>query len=304
VDPLYLPDLSGVDLPSAYADALLLALDVRASAAWAGHVSALSLASPDCPNLWVGAPGDALDVDGDAEGMSWADHCAVGLVDYAGAAWWETSVVVEGDPEDAVGATTTASRSIVADALVAQGSEALFELDGEVSDAMTRTLAPGYDRWTWSSLVEATVTGSEALSGTAAPGGFRTDAYLYVEGGDSARLELRGNVYLFEDRIAERFDSLAADLVYLGSGGPSDCLLEPNGWLSLRDTNAYWYDLVFLPGDSESVDTGLDPACDGCGTLYVRGVESGEVCVDLSAAWDGRLAPPETAEYVLSVYDR
>lgn len=299
VDPLYLPDVSDVDLPAAYADAFALALTVRAGTAWAGHVAALDLRAPGCPDLWAGAPGDALDLDED-DGVSWADHCAAGTIDFGGAVWWESAVAIDGDPNDAEGATTEASRRLVGDAVVGQAGDARFELDGDVSDAFARTLAPGYDHWTWSSLVQATVTGADVSSDT--PGGYRADLYLSVEGGDAARLEARGNLYLFEDRVAERFDSVAADLTYLGVGGPNDCTLEPYGWISVRDTNAYWYDLVFLPGDSETVDTGADPACDGCGTLYVRGVESGEVCVDLSAAWDGRLEPPGVEDYVLSIH--
>ncbi len=299
VDPLYLPDLSDVDVPAAYAEAFALALDVRAAGAWAGHLAALDLAAPGCPDLWAGAP-EELEVDGD--GVSWADHCAAGAVDFGGALYWETAASVSGDAASAEGLVTDAARTLVGDAVVGEGGVARFELDGEASDALTRTVAPGYDHWTWSSLVTGTVTGSDVFAGTATPAGYRADLYLAVEGGDAARLEARGNLYLYEDRIAERFDSLALDLTYLGVGGPSDCTLEPSGWLSLRDSDAYWYDLVFLPGDAEDVDTGLDPACDGCGTLYVRGVESGEVCVDLSAAWDGRLEPPDVSEFVWSIH--
>jgi len=302
VDPLYLPDTSDIDFPAAYAEAFALALSVRTAPVWRGHVDALALATPGCPDLWAGAPDDALEVDTDAPGVSWADHCAAGTVDFGGAAYWETDVSVTGDATTAEGQITSAARTLISDAVVGQAGETRFELDGEATDALTRTVAPDYDRYTWSSLVQGTVTGTNVLADTPTPGGYRADVYLYVEGGDSARLEARGNVYLYEDRVAERFDSLAADLSYVGVGGPSDCTREPTGWLSLRDSDAYWYDLVFLPGNADDVDTGLDPACDGCGTLYVRGVESGEVCVDLGAAWDGRLAPPETSEFVWSIH--
>lgn len=308
VDPLYVPDVADLDLPGIYAEALSLALDVRAGRAWAGHVASLDLAQPGCPDLWAGAPADALDVDEEA-GVSWADHCTAGVVDWSGAAWWETAVSVSGDATTEAGEVTDAARTLVADAVVGEAGAARFELDGEAEDALSRTLAPGYDRWTWSSLVTGTVTGDLVLGGTETPGGYRADLYVYAEGeGDGAdpgggtRLEARGNVYLFDDRLAERFDSVALDVVALASGGPSDCTLEPTGWLSVRDTNAYWYDLVFLPSGGEDVDTGLDPACDGCGELYIRGVPSGEVCVDLSAVWDGRLAPPETSEFVWSIH--
>lgn len=296
VDPLFVPDVSAVDLPAVYAEALALALATQASPVWSAHVATLGMATPGCPDLWVGAPGDALEVD-EEDGVSWADHCGGEGVGFYGAAWWETLVDVEGDPAESTGQVTTAARTLVANALVGD-STARLELDGEVSDALTRTVAPDYDRWTWSSLVTATVSGSEVD----AVGAYRADMYVAVEGGDASSLEARGNLYFFEHRV-DRFDSVAMDLRFVEVGGASECTLEPYGWLSLRDENAYWYDLVFLPGDGDTVDTAVDPACDGCGDLYIRGVPSGQVCLDLSAVWDGRLAPPETEDYVLSLYD-
>lgn len=307
VDPLYVPDVSDVDLPAAYAEAFSLALDVRTAAAWAGHVATLGMRTPGCPDLWVGAPEDTLDLDEDAPGLSWADHCDTGAgVDFGGALYWETAVDVSGDTTSAEGRTSAAERTLVADATVGNGEDVRFELDGEASDALSLTEAPDYTRYTWSSLVTATVTGSEVFAGTTTPGGYRTDVYLYAEGGGadaSARLEARGNVYLFEDRLAERFDSVAMDLSYVSPVGaaPTDCTLEPTGWLSVRDSEAFWYDLVFLPAGGE--DTGATDACDGCGALYIRGVPSGEVCVDLSGTWDGRLSPPAIADFALSLHD-
>ncbi|MES2645173.1 MAG: hypothetical protein V4850_37140 [Myxococcota bacterium] len=306
VDPLFLPDVSGIDLPVAYADAFAMALNVRTATAWAGHVATLGMRTAGCPDLWVGAPGDALDLDDDAPGVSWADHCDNGQgVDFGGALYWETAVAVEGDPASEEGRTSSAERTLVGDATVGEGSDARFELDGEASDAVSLSEAPGYARYTWSSLVAGTVTGSEVFVGTSTPGGYRTDLYLYAEGGDAERLEARGNLYLYEDRIADRFDSVAMDLSYVGptNAAPTDCTLEPTGWLSVRDADAYWYDLVFLPADAEAPETGVSAACDGCGELYVRGVPAGQVCVDLSLAWDGRLAPPSIADFALSLHD-
>lgn len=310
VDPLYLPDVSDVDLPAAYADAFALALEVRTATAWTGHVATLGMRTTGCPDLWVGAPGDALDLDMDAPGVSWADHCDNGLgVDFSGALYWETAVAVEGDATSAEGRTSSAERTLLGDATVGEGEDARFELDGEATDAVTLSEAPGYSHYTWSSLVSATVTGSEVFAGASTPGGYRTDLYLYAEGGltgaEAERVEARGNVYLYSDRLADRFDSVAMDLAYVGptNAAPTDCTAEPTGWLSLRDTDAYWYDLVFLPAGGESPDTGTSAACDGCGELYIRGVPSGQVCVDLSGAWDGRLAPPSIADFALSIHD-
>ncbi|MDP2308982.1 MAG: hypothetical protein Q8P18_23365 [Pseudomonadota bacterium] len=306
VDPLYLPDVSGIDLPVAYTDAFVLALDVRTANAWAGHVATLGMRTAGCPDLWVGAPGDTLEIDQDAPGVSWADHCDNGLgVDFSGAMYWDTSVDIAGDTQSAEGRTSSAERTLIGDATVGEGADARFELDGEASDAVSLSEAADYSRYTWSSLVAGTVTGSEVFAGSSTPGGYRTDLYLYAEGGEAERLEARGNIYLYEDLLADRFDSVAMDLAFVGptNAAPTDCTLEPTGWLSLRDADAFWYDLVFLPADAETLDTGVSAACDGCGELYVRGVASGQVCVDLSLAWDGRLAPPSIADFALSLHD-
>ncbi|MFZ5481781.1 MAG: hypothetical protein ACOZNI_33780 [Myxococcota bacterium] len=303
LDTLELPDVSDVDLPAAFAEGLAVALEVRGARAWAGHVAALADVEAGCPDLWVGPPDeDTLEVDTDEGGWSWADHCEGGQgVAFEGAVWWEADALAEGDPATTEGDTVTGLRRLVGDATVAAGEAARFELDGEIEDALTTNTAPDYFRWTWSSTVDATVTGEDALAGASTPGGWRADLYTYATGGDADTLEIRGDVYLFEDRIAGRFDSLSMDL----ATSPDAC--EPYGWLSLRDENAYWYDLVFLPRDAEDAsDTGSTNTpydeCDGCGTLYLRGVESGEVCPDLSVVWDGRLAPPEIEEFVFSFH--
>lgn len=306
VDPLHLPDVSGVDFPAVYADAFSMALGVRTSTAWAGHVASLGMRTAGCPDLWVGPPGDMIDLDGDARGVSWSDHCNNGQgVDFSGALYWETGVEIDGDPSSSEGRTTSAQRRLVGDATVGQGADARFELDGEAADAINITEAPGYSRYTWSSRVLGTVTGTEVFAGSSTAGGYRTDLYLYAEGGGAERLEARGNLYLYEDRLAGRFDSVAVDLTFVGptDAAPTDCTLEPTGWLSVRDEDAFWYDLVFLPEAAEPVDTGGAAACDGCGELYVRGVASGQVCVDLSFAWDGRLAAPSVADFALSLHD-
>jgi hypothetical protein len=309
VDPLYVPDTSELDLPADYADAFSLALSLRTASPWAAHVATLGMATPGCPDLWVGAPDDAsIGVGTDAPGMSWSDHCANGGgVDFAGGVYWESGALSTGDAASAEGAVTGGARRLVGDALVGAGADARFEFDGEASDAVTRSVAPGYDHWTWSSLVQATVSGSDVpAAALSLAGGYRTDMYLYAEGGDAGRVEARGDVYLFDDRIAAHFDSVSLDLALIAptGAGPSDCTAEPYGWIGLRDTDAYWYDVVFLPRDEEDATDAADlAACDGCGTLYVRGVESGEVCVDLSAAWDGRLAPPPIEDFVLPLHD-
>ena len=124
------------------------------------------------------------------------------------------------------------------------------------------------------------------------------------------RLEARGNVYLFEGRIQDRFDSIVVDMELIGDlgRGPDDCVLEPRGYIGLRDTNAYWHDLVFLPRYEDDLTNNGFPneplsVCDGCGTLYIRGVKTVDVCVDFSSVFSGGLIRPPIEDFVQSLHD-
>lgn len=126
--------------------------------------------------------------------------------------------------------------------------------------------------------------------------------------------EPRGNIFLFDSKLAGRFDSVEIDLAFAGPGAaaPTECADEPRGWIGLRDENAYWYDVVFQPRYDEDVTgTGTtNPpygACDGCGAIYIRGVEQvealGEVCLDFDFVFsESPVTPPATADYVLPLH--
>ena len=141
------------------------------------------------------------------------------------------------------------------------------------------------------------------------PGGYRTDMYVFYSGGDADRFEARGNVYLFDGRMHTYFDSLQVEINLSGptGAGPQACELEPNGWIGLRDQNAYWFDLVFEPRRTDDIgdpDYDNEPytGCDGCGTLYIRGLQDREVCIDFSFLWeDGFLSPPSAQEFVMPI---
>ena len=59
--------------------------------------------------------------------------------------------------------------------------------------------------------------------------------------------------------------------------------------------------------DDDVTDTGYpnDPysACDGCGTLYVRGLEQPalEVCMSFDFLWQGLVQPPPVADFVFTL---
>lgn len=307
---LALPDLSGVDLPAAFVEAVQVARGVTTAAAWGGHVASLSRGTAACPDLYVG-PIEAADMDLGEDAVTWQDYCNPGAAAFGGWVSWDGSVQVEGAVEDAAGQAVDATRSLVGDGLVATADGAAFELRGEASETVYRVQAPDYTRWTWQSLVDATVTGADAF-GTADQAGWRADLYMAAAGGEAPSLELRGNAFFFQPRVAGRFDSLNAELVF---GADPDCTLEPRGWIGLRDGDAYWYDLVFLPlvdggaGDGSGYDNPGYGACDGCGTLYVRGLEAtdyvveyGEVCPDFGEGWqlsDDQV--PDPADFLLTL---
>lgn len=316
VQDLLLPDLTEIDMPAAYNEALTASLAVTMNAPWQGNIDILELGHDGCPDLYVGAPADA-DLDDDEQfGISWADYCETpGGLYYGGHVVWDGTVTGDGDASSDAGRTVQGSRQMLANSVVGNDDDVLYEFDGEGSDSLYLVESPGYTRWTYSSLIEATVTGSivSDLTGATDGGGWRTDLYLYATGGNADYLEARGNIFLFGTRLSERFDSVAMDLSFTGPTGaaPDSCTAEPVGWIGLRDENAYWYDLVFQPADANDTDgSSADTqysACDGCGTLYIRGIETieyGEICVDFSWLWDANpLVLPEPEDFVFTIRD-
>ena len=152
--------------------------------------------------------------------------------------------------------------------------------------------------------MDATVTGTLPFPDGPA-GGWRTDLNLSWTSGDQDTLTANGNVYFFDHLIAGRFDSVNMDLTLQGPTGasPEACTAEPIGFISLRDPDAFWYDLVFDPLESDGeYDNEPYAGCDGCGTLYIRGVkQEAPVCLDLSWVWSGALTPPAAADYALGL---
>lgn len=303
--PLELPAIDGIDFERAFVDAFRVARSIDARAAWTGHRASLEHREPGCPDLWFGEPEE---LDGRPVGLHWADACTTGGgVWYDGLVHWKSDLTV-----DHLGGQRVeeATRELVGDGVVRQAEDVVVELDGTARDALY-LLDGGASRSVYSSRVRGTVTGARAFSGDAlTPHGYRADLYLRATAGDVDTLEMRGEAYLFGAPLQGRFDSLALDVTMAGPTGlgPDDCALEPIGWIALRDEQAFWYDLVFLPSrsdDTSSTPYPNDPlsACDGCGTLYVRGVESGEVCLGFDFLFDGSEPLPELADFILGPHD-
>lgn len=303
-EELVMPPIDGIDLPQAWSEMLSLALEVRLQTAWQGQLESLELRRPGCPDLYAGvSPEQEMDMD--AGGMSWSDRCQAGTLGYSGWTHWDSALEVIETETDR---TASGTRALQGDAVVTRDGELLYELKGQGEDSLLEITGEAYRRWVYSSTLDATVTGTLPFAGSATPEGWRTDLYMSATGGDADRLELRGNVFFFTPMVAERFDSINVDIELVGptGAGPDSCLEEPLGFISLRDADAFWYDLVFQPRDGSGSDTGYEnepySGCDGCGTLYVRGVEQAEpVCLDLSWIWSGALQPPAAEEFVYSL---
>ena len=294
---LPLPDTDPALVAQGLDAAWARALELHVGVPWALQEATLDTRTAGCPDLYLGAP---LDEDRAEEGgQHWLDSCTPeGAPHYRGQLWWDTSLEATGSAEEAAGQQLSARRSLAGTASVAEeeadGSEVLrFSFDGAAEDQWTAITVGEQTRFTWTSQLAGSVGGSLVDEGPAG-GRFRTDTYRYVSGPDTPTLELRTETYLYEPVLAGAFDSFGAELSWAGEGaaGPEDCALEPRGWIGVRDPEAYWFDLRFLPLDGD-----IDPAaCDGCGELFVRGIEEvslGQVCPTWS--WEG-LQPPDIRE--------
>jgi len=302
---LPLPDTTGIDFEAAYRDALdvLLATDMRA--VWDGHREGLRTIRPGCPDLWAGEPDDV-----EEPGTSWQDHCTTtaGFA-YDGALTWENEASREGEADSPLGAIEAGRRSLRGDGAVGSDGGLVFDFGGTGEDAFTSNVAADYAQWSYSSTIVGEARGSGGFGAQAAlPGGFRSDLYVAYTGGATQAVEARGELLMHEGVVGDRFSGISADLALPGpdAAGSSVCVDEPTGWLSLRDDDAYWYDLVFQPryledATGEVYENYPYGECEGCGTLYIRGVEQGTVCMDLSGLFDGSLTPPPLEDYVLSL---
>jgi len=316
---LEVPEVDVEQVAVAVQEALVMALRTNLMPAWSGHFTALNSGRDGCPDMYVGVPED-IDVviaDADREDFEplpyWSDYCETpGGLYFRGFDMWESFFEATGDVEDEAGRISSGSRYMGADASIGDWEGVKYRFFGQGSDALYISESPTYHRWIYTSSMTGTVAGRDTFEGldTQTPEGFRTDMYIYAVGGDEEYIEARGNLFLLEDRIQGEFDSVAMDLYMTGptGAGADDCVLEPHGWMGLRDENAFWYDLIFLPSSEEDVtsddwDNEEYSACDGCGTLYIRGLEAvavGKICPDFGELWNGMISVPEEEDFILT----
>jgi hypothetical protein len=308
-------DIATIDFVTAYRDAMNLAVSVSTQQPWLGHTTSITGRGPGCPDFWTGEITDPSgEIVGNDFGLSWYDDCQTSLgMSYDGWVWWDFSVVEAGDPTTAEGLTSDATRTIEGDAFVSDvDGNVVFEFDGTATDSFYNVEADGYTRFTYSSTVDGTVTGSAPFgTDSLTPDGYRSDLFLFLSGGDVDAFEARGNVYMFTPQLEGRFDSIEVDLSFTGpaSAAPGSCTLEPLGWIGLRDANALWYDVIFQPRYTDDIvgePFPNDPrsACDGCGFLYVQGIAQDiQVCMDFNFLFDGQTVPlPDPDDYVLPLH--
>jgi hypothetical protein len=297
-DALPLPDFSDVDLAAAATDAMTLALALDLSGPWAAHAQSLAQRTDGCPDVYVGNPGvDDDRIGDDATGLSWMDTCRTPAGrTYGGFMYWETQLDRTAGVEG--------SRTLVGRASVSMGDSLELYVRGAGSDSFVLTDDGGVTHWQQNTSLDVSVEGS--ASGWPTEGGARTDLSRQITGGDLVnRIDMSGSAHVPDARIQDRFDSLEMDLSLQGElgAGPDDCTLEPRGYLGLRDPDAHWVHLVFLPLDDQDPtwsDTDRS-VCDGCATLYVRGVEQPDpVCVDWAELFDV-VPAPVPADYALSI---
>lgn len=305
-------DIHKIVWETVFTDAVSLMVTVNTQGPWRAHRSTMETRQLGCPDFYAGEFTVGLQTVGDDDGISWFDDCLTpsGLY-YDGWLWWETDVVEFGDPTTDDGRTSDAYRRVEGDALVGDDKGVRLEFDGEATDSFYKLEAYGYERFVYSTSIRATVTGRDVFADSLTPDGYRTDLFMNITGGDIDVFQARGNVYMFDAQLHDRFDSIEVDMAMVGPGGaaPGDCTQEPLGWIGVRDPNAYWYHVVFQPRAEENIvgETYVNDElslCDGCGRLYVQGVEQEgvDVCIDFSFLFDGGFPLPDADDFVLPIH--
>ena len=293
-DPLELPeDVDVIDYDVAVTQAIAVALGADLASTWRGHVQMMENGDATCPRVFLGAPEDE---DMDEDVISWAGSCSTGGLDYTGTVTWQTEVDTEGG----------GGRSLTGDAEVADANgNVQFQFDGEASDDVTWTDGG----FSYGSSIEGQVSGLAMFGAdSAVPGGFRGNVDLATA--SDGTMTIDANLYLFGEPLLGRFDSVVLDIEF-----QEGCADEPVGYVGLRGTDGYWFDVYFMPkfaADDPTVEAQAypyeiidNPVCDGCGHLFVRNVRVDavpDVCPDFGSL-AGALSAPPVDEYVLTLHD-
>ncbi len=289
-------DVDKIDYGRAASEAVRLALAADLVAPWRGHVDLLSRSDGECPTLFIGQPEDAM--VGDEDNLSWAGSCSYDdTLEFNGFMTWDMAIDEDG---------TGASREAGGDALIFEDGELALEFDGEATDSVTWLPGGG---WSYASTMEGQFSGPVAYGADSpVPGGFRGSSDVAYD--SSGTLHVDANLYFFGDPLLDRFDAIAVDIDF-----EDGCTDEPLGYIGLRGTDGFWFDIYFLPRYAADDPTAAasaypyelieDPTCDGCGSLFVRNVRAelpNDVCPDFASVAAG-LGAPTIDEYVMTLHD-
>lgn len=293
---LIMPDLTGLDMEASLQQGLGLTVISDLRAPWGAFTSTFERAAPGCPDVYS-SDAEAQD---EMSALYWSDSCKTnaGLF-FDGELGWEVSGARDYIDESRY--VEYGQRSLLGNARVEEFDTRLLAFSGEASDSYYQSFDPAGNSWTYSAQLAGTVSGALAFSeGAIFTGGLREELYINYKVGTQDLLSLRGDVFLLQETF-DRFDSVSLDITLYGTRGapPNACQKEPYGYIGLRDTSAYWYEVVFMPIGGPD-DDAEDAACDGCGTLFVRGVEQETpVCLSFDGLWEA-LAPPVFDDYIFS----
>lgn len=294
-------DLTGVD-EQLFVDSVALILTVSANSVWGAIDASLARGNgSSCPDVYLGTPNpnevDFEGVDDDFDGWSWYDYCRNGSTRIGGGMFWDTELVTSIDKGDTL---YEGQRSLVSAAWVGTDDETFVQFDGDLDDSLRMRVAPGGGKTVegYSMSFDGIVGGSDLFAD--ATGWRSTLEFDYQPGSFS----IIGNLFMFEQVVDGRFDAWSYQL----EEGDTTCAKEPEGWLAVRAIDGFWFELDYETpldyGDTGKVpDTDPYAACDGCGTLYVRGIdqlerqEVGVLCPDFSTAWSG-IATPQPEDFL------
>lgn len=298
-DSLDMPELTQEELEALVADGLALALSMNGQAPWLGLGSALERAEPGCPDVYAGdLPSFTASETG---GWGWEDACtgAAGAR-FDGYLWWLSQITVNGVLGGSPPGRALARRVLTGEGAVSEGAEVRYVFEGNQDETLDMEVGREDVKWTYSGEFDVSTWGSDAFAETdPTPNGWRAAGSITTHGGDLWDFSLAMEAYFFGTVLDGRMDALSADLDWSLDPEGEGCDAEPFGSLSLRLADGTWLDMAYLEAGGNS----MSPDCDGCATLYVRGLEAGQVCPELGWIWDGRLAPPPLTDWVLSARD-
>lgn len=267
-----LPVLDAAALSVAINEALTQAMALHGGPVTAAYTEAVSGMDSDCPTWGVdnGTP-------------FWFDTCTSDsgtLFDGYGYQAVYTDELVDDTTFSGL-ALYTVARIVSPDGSVFEGAGGASFLQG--------VNASGQD--VWSSYVHAGFAyDGRAAEGTWLADGLDPDMSWYAvrdPASGGAASVLTGSSAVTDSAIeAVVFDQLLLFNEVFGSS----CPMEPNGSISVLDSEGHWFDLYFH-GQYWGDPATPEDLCDGCGEAWYAGTYLGEVCLDFSPLRDWSAYP-------------